>query len=109
MILLFTKVRIGLHFPGDELKKNAIMVLLIPLTVLSVVFALEIALLGNKVFIVEELVKFATEAATNDILYNFLVLTPVRISIHALLTFLITLELEVQYNPPAMPFEEDVE
>lgn len=45
MVLLFTKVRIGLHFPADELKKNIIMMLLIPLTVLSVVFALEIALL----------------------------------------------------------------
>lgn len=106
LFILFTRVSISIALPRDELKKNIILVLLIPLTIFSVIFALEIALLGNKIFQVTELVKFATLVAKNDFMYNFLVLTPLWITLHWAVTLAVITEIEIQYNTPKA-FEEE--
>ncbi len=100
LFILFTKVDLHIHIPRNELKKNIVMVSLIPLTVWSVIFGLEIVLLGSKVFHIPSLVLFASEVANNQVMYNFLILSPLWIMLHWLASLAITTQLEISYSPP---------
>ncbi len=99
LVLLFTKSFIEVRFPADDLKRNLIFVALIPWTIFSLIFTLEIVLFGTKLFNIQTLVELAKEISNNNVMYNFVFLTPLWFFIHAVWTLLITTELEVQYNP----------
>lgn len=92
VLILFTQTDFRISLPTQETQKNIAMVLLIPLTIFSIILGLEIAIFGQKLFHIQELVLFSTKVTTNQMLYSFLVLTPVWIFFHAVATlYLLTL------------------
>lgn len=89
LVLIFAKSRIRIDVQFGGFKKIFFFVLVIPLTILSVLFTLEIAILGINIFNTTALTQTALTMPIPSLYQNFLINTPVMISLHAFLTILL--------------------
>lgn len=96
LILIFAKSRINVwvHFSG--IKKIIFFVLAVPMTILSTLFTLEIAILGVVVFDVPALTQVVSQMPIPYAYQNFLINTPIFISVHALVTILLLSDLHLK-------------
>lgn len=88
-----SKIRIGL--PSDEAIKKMLQLIFVPLTVVSMVLTLQIAILGINGINIASISSLAQSVANNPYMFQFIKLTPVRILLHGIVTILITSEFKV--------------
>lgn len=89
LILIFAKSRIKIDVNFGGLKKVFYFILVVPMTILSVLFTLEIAILGVDIFSTAALTQTALTMPIPALYQNFLINTPMLISLHAFLTILL--------------------
>jgi hypothetical protein len=98
LLYIFQKSRLSIGLPSDELVAQVLFGLLVPLTVISIILTLEVAILGTSVLDVNALRIFAFEFTPNVYVQHFIALTPVWILIHGLLTIYLTSEITIKFE-----------
>ena len=95
LVIIFrtSKIRIGL--PNDEAIKKMLQLIFVPLTVISMILTLQIAILGINGINIAAISSIADMVANNQYMYQFVRLTPVWILLHGIVTILITSEFKV--------------
>ena len=106
LVLIFQRSNIAITVSGSYLTQQWIMVLLIPLTIFSVIFGLEAAIFGANLFSTDALMKAAYTVTGSPFFYNFVVMTPVWMFAHALVTLFLTTNLHLQYSQRTFGEEE---
>ncbi|MFA5748070.1 MAG: hypothetical protein WC872_03050 [Candidatus Absconditabacterales bacterium] len=95
LVLIYKKSSINVKIPMDEGLKKILYILFVPMTVISVILTLQIAIMGIGVLNFEILQNFANNLTKNIYIYKFLTLTPVWILLHGIATILITSEMKM--------------
>ncbi|HCB52066.1 TPA: hypothetical protein DEP21_05920 [Patescibacteria group bacterium] len=95
LLLLYSKSKIRISLPDDEILKKSLYIILVPLCVTSIILTFEIVLMGINSIDTQSLQKLAFSLTTNDYLYQFITLTPLWILIHGVATVLITSEIKM--------------
>ena len=98
LFVIFRHSKLTITIPHADLLQQGLYVILVPLTVMSVILTLQIAILGTKVLLVPDLVAFASAFTKNNFLYNFITLTPVWMLVHGIVTILLSVELNLKYH-----------
>lgn len=91
LVVIYKSSSIRISIPEDPLAEKWILVFLVPLTVLSMILTLQIAVMWANVINVSQL----QALTTNITIINFIIMTPVWILLHGLATILISSELKV--------------
>ena len=95
LVIIYRTSKIRIVLPSDEALKKMLQLIFVPLTVISMVLTLQIAILGMNGINVSGISSIATVVANNPYMYRFVSLTPVRILLHGIITILITSEFKV--------------
>lgn len=98
LFVLFKKTKLSIELPQDDIAQKALYVITVPLTVLSMILALEIAVLGMKIMDVQALQLFAQNITSSKFIAYFITLSPLRILLHGLLTILLTTGIKMKYR-----------
>lgn len=99
LFVLFRHSKIEFHLPQEDVTQKILTVVMVPLTVISMVLALQIAILGIQIIDINALQEFArTLWVTSWFLYGYIVLTPVWMFIHGLLTIWLTTSISLSYH-----------
>lgn len=96
LIVIFRTSKIKIGLPDDEAIKKMLQIVFVPLTVISMVLTLQIAILGINGINVAGIASIAKTVANNPYIFQFVSLTPVRILLHGIVTILITSEFKVR-------------
>jgi len=91
LIIIYLKSKIMIQLPMDEWVQKSFFIILVPLTVISIILTLQIAILWINIIDANTL----STISSDSIAYKFFSLTPVRILLHWLATILITSELKI--------------
>lgn len=95
LVVIYKTSKIQVNLPSDPALKNGLYALFVPLTVLSMILTLQIAITGMNVINAEWLQVVSKELANTPGIYTFLTMTPVWILLHGVATILITSELKI--------------
>jgi len=98
LVIIYLKGKMHIKLPEDNNAKKWLYIILVPLTIISIILALQIALMGIKVLDASQLHILADNIAGNNYMYRFLSLTPIRILLHGLTTILIASELKINFR-----------
>ncbi len=96
LVIVFRTSKIRIVLPGDEAIRKMLQLIFVPLTVISMVLTLQIALLWMSGININGISSIATVVANNPYMFKFVSLTPVWILLHGILTILITSEFKVR-------------
>lgn len=96
LVIIFRTSKIRIVLPGDEAIRKMLQLIFVPLTVVSMVLTLQIALLWMSGINVNGISSIATVVANNPYMFQFVSLTPVRILLHGIITIFITSEFKVR-------------
>lgn len=103
LITVFLHSHVEITLPDDRLWGSIFSVLLIPLTVFSVLFTLQIAVFGDSIVRIEQLRALADSLTSQPWLAQVFILTPVWMTLHALMTLRLTTRIGVQYRRSSLP------
>jgi len=95
LVVIYKTSKIKISLPGDEAIKKMLQMIFVPLTVISMVLTLQIAILGMDGINISGISSVANAVANNPYMFQFVSLTPVRILLHGIITILITSEFKV--------------
>jgi len=95
LVVIYKTSKIHVHLPEDPAVNKWLYVLFVPLTVLSMILTLQIAIMWINGVSVWQLQVIGKELTNNPGIYTFLTMTPVWILLHGLATILITSEMKV--------------
>lgn len=95
LVIIYRTSKIRIVLPGDEALKKMLQLIFVPLTIISIVLTLQIAILWMDGINVSGISSIANAVANNPYLFQFVSLTPVRILLHGLVTIFITSEFKV--------------
>lgn len=95
LVLIYKNSSIRITIPEDPVAEKWILLFLVPLTVLSMVLTLQIAVMWVNAINAVQLQALASALTNNITIINFVILTPVWILLHGLATILISSELKV--------------
>lgn len=103
LILIFVKSRIhiGMNLSGPA--KVAMLVLAIPMTIVSIMITLEIAVLWLKAFDMVALQVLASSMPVSLFYKQFVIYTPVIISVHAFITVLMLSDISLMPKKGSSP------
>lgn len=96
LVVIFRTSKIKISLPDDEAIKKMLILLFVPLTVISMILTLQIAILGINGISISALSSIAKTVANNPYMFQFVSLTPVRLLLHGIVTILITSEFKVR-------------
>lgn len=96
LIIVYKTSKIRIVLPGDEAIKKMLQILFVPLTVLSMILTLQIAILGMDGVNITAISNIANAVTNNPYMFTFISLTPLRILIHGIITILITSEFKIR-------------
>lgn len=96
LFVIFRTSKIRIELPEDEAIKKMLHLIFVPLTVISMVLTLQIAILGINGISVTTLSSIANTVANNPYMFQFVSLTPVWIFLHGILTILITSKFKIR-------------
>lgn len=96
LVIIYRTSKIRIVLPGDEALKKMLQLIFVPLTIISMVLTLQIAILGINGINIAAIGSIASAVANNPYIFNFVSLTPVRILLHGIITILITSEFKVR-------------
>lgn len=98
LIVIYLKSKIRIDLPSDSNKEKLLYVILIPMTVISIILTLQIALIGTKILDINHITTLTSNMQNNNYAYKFISLTPVRTFLHGIATILITSELNISFK-----------
>lgn len=96
LVVIFRTSKIKIGLPDDEALKKMLQIIFVPLTVISMVLTLQIAILGMDGINISAIASVANAVANNPYIFQFVSLTPVRILLHGIVTIAITSEFKVR-------------
>ena len=96
LVIIFRTSKIKISLPDDEALRKMLQIIFVPLTVISMVLTLQIAILGMNGINVSGIASIASAVANNPYMFQFVSLTPVRILLHGIITIIITSEFRVR-------------
>ncbi len=96
LVIIYKTSKIRIVLPGDEAIKKMLQILFVPLTVLSMILTLQIAILGMDGVNITAISNVANAVTNNPYMFTFISLTPLRILIHGIITILITSEFKIR-------------
>jgi hypothetical protein len=96
LVIVYKTSKIRIVLPGDEAIKKMLQILFVPLTVLSMILTLQIAILGMDGVNITAISNVANAVTNNPYMFTFISLTPLRILIHGIITILITSEFKIR-------------
>jgi hypothetical protein len=99
LLLLWTiykKSKISVNIPQDEILKKSLYLFFVPLTVISLVLTIQIAIMWIWVFNTETWIGIWNIMINNIYLQTFIKNTPIWILLHWLATILITSEIKIK-------------
>ncbi|MEI7477573.1 MAG: hypothetical protein WCJ81_03500 [bacterium] len=94
LVVLFLKSRIDLDIPANGLKKIGMTVLSIPMTVVSIIVTLQIAILGIQAFDITALQHIVSTRPVTSIYKDAIVYTPVIMMVHVLIMVIMMLDIK---------------
>lgn len=95
LVVVFRTSKIKISLPDDEAIKKMLMIIFVPLTIISMILTLQIAILGINGISINALSNIAEAVANNPYIFQFVTLTPVWILLHGIVTILITSEFKI--------------
>jgi len=95
LIVIFRTSKIKIGLPSDEAVKKMLQIVFVPLTVISMILTLQIAVLGINGINITALSSIANTVANNPYMFQFVSFTPIRILLHGIITILITSEFKI--------------
>lgn len=109
IVIIYRKSKIRINLPMDEASKKMMQLTFVPLTVISMILTLQIALMGMNVTDIQNLSRL-WELATNPYVVTYFSLTPVWVLLHGLITIILTTEMKISVQtddlsglPPMTP------
>jgi hypothetical protein len=87
----------------DEASKKMTQIIFVPLTVISIILTLQIALMGMEVTNIQSLSWLGETISTNPYIIMYFSLTPVWILLHGIVTIFLTSELKVSAQTDLPP------
>lgn len=96
LVIIYRTSKIRIALPSDEAIKKMLQLIFVPLTILSVVLTLQIAILWMDGINITAIGSIATAVQNNPYMFRFVSMTPVWILIHGLFTIFITSEFKVR-------------
>lgn len=108
LIFITTKSEIGIGKIKHEGIRRILMLIFLPCTIISILLTLALAIFGNQIMNLTELKLLAASVTDNEMLYNFIMLTPLRVVLPGLVTFVIAaFFLRTKSNPLEIGEDED--
>lgn len=95
LVVIYKTSKIQINLPEDPMVTKGLYVLFVPLTVLSMILTLQIAIMWINVFSMGQLQIVWTWLANYPSILTFLTMMPVWIFLHGVATVLITSELKI--------------
>ncbi len=95
LLVIYKTSKIKIWLPTDEAMKKMLQIIFVPLTVISMILTLQIAILGINGINITAISSIANTVANNPYIFQFVSLTPVWILLHGIVTILITSEFKV--------------
>lgn len=95
LVVIYKNSKIHIYIPEDPAVQKWLFVVFVPLTVLSMILTLQIAIMGVNFINTDQLQLIANELTKTPALYTFLTMTPVWILLHGLVTVIITSEMKI--------------
>jgi len=89
LIFIVNKAHIGIGKVRNEWLRRLLTVLFLPCTVISIFVSLALAIYGNQVFDIAQLQLLASYFSWNAMVYNFVMLTPLRIILPGIATIIV--------------------
>ena len=103
VVLVFKKSKITINLPMDEASKKMMQIVFVPLTIVSILLTLQIALMGMDVTNLQSLTWLGTTISTNPYVMIYFSLTPVWILLHGIVTIFLTSEMKVSAGTSLPP------
>jgi hypothetical protein len=99
LFVLFKRSKLSIRLPEEDLTQKLLMVAMVPLTVISMILALQIAVLGMKIVDIQQLQTFALVfSKSGTFLYTFVIFTPLWMLLHGLITIGLTTTVGIRYR-----------
>jgi hypothetical protein len=98
LVVIYLRSKIKIELPLDVSIEKSLYIILVPMTVISIVLTLQIALMGIKVLDISQLAILTNGMQGDNYAYKFISLTPLRTFLHGIATILITSELNVSFR-----------
>lgn len=96
LVIVFRTSKIKIGLPNDEAIRKMLQIVFVPLTVISMILTLQIAILGINGINVAAISSIASSVANNPYMFQFISFTPIRILIHGIATIIITSEFKIR-------------
>jgi hypothetical protein len=96
LFIIFRTSKIKISLPNDEAIRKMLQLIFVPLTVISMILTLQIAILGINGINISAISSVAQMVANNTYMFQFVSLTPVWILLHGIVTILITSEFKIR-------------
>ncbi|MEI6672711.1 MAG: hypothetical protein WCL02_05260 [bacterium] len=96
LVIIFRSSKIKIGLPNDEAMRKMLQIIFVPLTVISMILTLQIAVLGINGINIAGISSIAQSVANNPYMFQFISFTPVWILIHGIITIIITSEFKVR-------------
>jgi hypothetical protein len=109
LLLLFLKSRVSIHFHVWWLQKFLLTILCIPMTIVSISLTLQFAVLWLQAFDYNALQALVWPLPIQDIYKQFVLQTPVIVTIHALLTAILISHINRTPKVPSFSFRKTIE
>lgn len=95
LVIMYRSSKIQISLPSDEAARRMLQIILVPLTVISIILTLQIALMGMNIGNILMLQELASKISSNPYIFNFFSMTPLWILIHGIATIIITSEMKI--------------
>ncbi|MFZ2150881.1 MAG: hypothetical protein WAZ12_03835 [Candidatus Absconditicoccaceae bacterium] len=93
---IYKKSKISVNIPQDEILKKSLYIFFVPLTVISFILTIQIAITGISIFSVNNSIEIGNIIIDNIYIQMFIKNTPLWILLHGIATILITSELKIK-------------
>ena len=103
IVLVYKKSKIHISLPMDEASRKMTQIIFVPLTVISIILTLQIALMGMEVTNIQSLSRLGETISTNPYIIMYFSLTPVWILLHGIVTIFLTSEMKVSTQTDLPP------
>jgi len=99
LIFIYLKSKLSIRLPQDDNIVKWLYFIIVPMTVVSIILTLQIALMWIKAFDITYIQTIAEWLWSNNYAYKFFSLTPLRFFLHGITTILISSELNITLKP----------
>lgn len=89
LLFIITKSHIGMWNIKNPILKVILTIIFLPCTIMSILLSIALAIFGSKVMTLDGITELASNFSGNTYIYNFIMLTPLRVIIPGLITILV--------------------